>query len=81
MFREKVSLEDVYLVRNKLEFKLMKVEFIPRMEVLDLIHSKIYGSILLQISKLGMLNSLNLSYNRQCGPIRMTGSLKKFDVA
>ncbi|XP_043693342.1 polygalacturonase inhibitor 1-like [Telopea speciosissima] len=66
------------LSRNMLEFNLSKVELWEKMEVLDISHNKIFGSIPEAITGLN-LQHLNVSYNRLCGRIPQGGSVQNSD--
>lgn len=59
----------IVISRNKFEFDFSKVSFMESLDVLDISHNKIYGSIPPQITDAVYLQFLNVSYNRLCGKI------------
>lgn len=79
LFGEKKRADLIDLSRNRLDFDLSTVSFPLRLTQLDVSHNKIHGSISKQVSKLGMLQAFNVSYNELCGPIPTAGFIKQFD--
>ena len=67
-------------LRKLLEFNLSKVVFAKSLITLDLNHSRIYGSIPVEITAL-KLQFFNASYNRLCGQIPIGGKLQNFDYS
>ncbi|KAI3444964.1 hypothetical protein Pfo_001629 [Paulownia fortunei] len=59
----------IVISRNNFEFDFSKVSFMESLDVLDMSHNKIYGSIPPQITDAVYLQFLNVSYNRLCGEI------------
>ncbi|XP_073277932.1 polygalacturonase inhibitor 1-like [Primulina huaijiensis] len=55
--------------RNNFEFDFSKVSFTESLDILDVSHNKIYGTIPEQITDAVFLQFLNVSYNRLCGKI------------
>ncbi|XP_047317249.1 polygalacturonase inhibitor-like [Impatiens glandulifera] len=66
--------------RNLFEFDLSKVVFPKSLNVLDLNHNKIYGSLPQGLTSLNQLQLFNVSYNRLCGKIPVGGELQKFET-
>ncbi|XP_051121469.1 polygalacturonase inhibitor-like isoform X2 [Andrographis paniculata] len=59
----------IIISRNNFEFDFSKVTFMEDLDVLDISHNKIYGTIPSQIIDAVYLQQLNVSYNRLCGKI------------
>lgn len=59
----------IIISRNNFEFDFSKVSFMESLDVLDISHNKIYGTIPQQITDAVYLQQLNLTYNRLCGKI------------
>lgn len=68
-FGEGKITSSIVISRNGFEFDLSKVRFMESLDVLDVSHNKIYGSIPQQITEAVFLQFLNVSYNRLCGEI------------
>lgn len=67
--------------RNKLKFNMSKLKLHPLLSQLDISHNKIYGGLPKEMISLEWL-SLNVSYNRLCGPIPQGGKLQtNFDYS
>ncbi|KAK9671090.1 hypothetical protein RND81_12G006200 [Saponaria officinalis] len=69
----------VYLSRNQFSFDLTKVEFSKTLNIIDLSHNMIYGSLPPTLAKIPYLQQLDVSYNKLCGKIPTGGELKRFD--
>ncbi|KAF2535421.1 hypothetical protein F2Q68_00023151 [Brassica cretica] len=65
--------------RNMFQFDISKVKVSKTVNLLDLNHNGITGSIPVQWTQLS-LQSFNVSYNRLCGPIPKGGDLQRFDA-
>lgn len=59
----------IVISRNNFEFDFSKVSFTASLDILDVSHNKIYGTIPEQITDAVYLQFLNVSYNRLCGKI------------
>ncbi|KAL8463944.1 hypothetical protein ACS0TY_033763 [Phlomoides rotata] len=80
MFGKNKSLVTADFSRNLFEFDLTHIEFSEQLVNLDLNHNKIYGSLPKDLSSTGII-SLNVSYNRLCGPIPELRRFQTFDVS
>ncbi|KAL0888434.1 hypothetical protein Bca101_012417 [Brassica carinata] len=63
--------------RNMFQFDISKVKVAKTVNLLDLNHNGITGSIPVQWTQLS-LQTFNVSYNRLCGPIPKGGGLQRF---
>ncbi|KAG8391300.1 hypothetical protein BUALT_Bualt01G0173600 [Buddleja alternifolia] len=63
------SASTIDISRNNFEFDFSKVRFMESLDVLDISHNKIYGTIPSQITDAVYLQRLNVTYNRLCGKI------------
>ncbi|KAL0397531.1 UNVERIFIED_CONTAM: Chaperone protein dnaJ GFA2, mitochondrial [Sesamum calycinum] len=59
----------IVISRNSFQFDFSNVSFMESLDVLDISHNKIYGSIPPQMTDAVYLQFLNVSYNRLCGEI------------
>lgn len=75
--KNKSWLTSVDFSRNKLEFDMSKVEFGQRLNMLDLNHNRITGTLPEGMVELNIM--LNVSYNRLCGRIPVGGNLQSHD--
>ncbi|XP_021852634.1 polygalacturonase inhibitor-like [Spinacia oleracea] len=73
------NISRINLARNLLEFNMTNVEFGFGLNIINLNHNNIYGSIPLSLATLPQLQSLNVSYNHLCGPIPTGGGFVKLD--
>ncbi|KAK7826230.1 polygalacturonase inhibitor [Quercus suber] len=80
VFESSKTTKIVDLPRNLLDFNLSKVVLPKSLTSLDLQHNKIFGGLLVELTKLN-LQYLNVSYNRLCGHIPMGGKLQSFDYS
>ncbi|KAL9232753.1 hypothetical protein vseg_007824 [Gypsophila vaccaria] len=78
-FGKTKKLARVYLSRNQLSFDLTKVEFSKTLDIIDLSHNMIYGSISPTLAQIPYLQTFNVSYNKLCGKIPTSDRLKRFD--
>lgn len=69
LFGKGKNASSIDISRNDFEFDFSKVVFMEGVDVLDVSHNRIYGTIPQQITEAQYLYSLNVSYNRLCGRI------------
>lgn len=79
LFGQSKSADTIVLARNQFKFDLSRVVFPENVDVLQLEHNMIYGSIPNQITMVSTLQFFNVSYNRLCGEIPTGGQLGSFD--
>ncbi|GLT38676.1 hypothetical protein SLA2020_129080 [Shorea laevis] len=73
LFGSNKTMFSVGLSRNMLEFDLSKVEIPKNLQILDLNHNRILGSIPVGFTADYNLQFFNVSYNRLCGEIPVAG--------
>lgn len=76
MLGKNKSLNTAYFSRNLFEFDFSRVEFSEKLRNLDLNHNKIFGRLPAETEQMSWMN---VSYNRLCGRIPLTGRLQELD--